>query len=306
MNLLYFYLVSQMKYFYLFIIIFSLVIINYIYNYYYYHYKEEKNFTLFKSLNIPEFDFLTFDYLSNNHGDKEIYLCESASNAMPEEDSICVYDNNYIKPDNFKGNVYKKSTIKDFIKNDLDDDKWYFKYEDDYKFFKMIGMEKKFKNVCKNVCKNVFNSDKTDNILNSSISFWCGGKNTKTPWHTDFDDRCFLYVIHGKKKLKIVSPKYDKKMYKTNKYFFFSLWSEVDFSNPDYEKYPLYKDVEIKEIILNAGDGIYIPRNWWHCVENLEPTIALTYCSYSKNFYKYCKLPEKIRKIYYTFFKSKQ
>ena len=67
-------------------------------------------------------------------------------------------------------------------------------------------------------------------------------------------------------------------MYKTNKYFFFSLWSEVDFSNPDYEKYPLYKDVEIKEIILNAGDGIYIPRNWWHCVENLEPTIALTYC----------------------------
>jgi len=156
-----------MKYLYLFIIILSLVIINYIYNYYYYHYKEEKNFTLFKSLNIPEFDFLTFDYLSNNHGDKEIYLCESASNAMPEEDSICVYDNNYIKPDNFKGNVYKKSTIKDFIKNDLDDDKWYFKYEDDYKFFKMIGMEKKFKNVC----KNVFNSDKNDKYLNSTHVF---------------------------------------------------------------------------------------------------------------------------------------
>ena len=82
-----------MKYLYLFIIIFSLVVVNYIYNYYYYHYKEEKDYVLFKSLNIPDFDFLTFDYLLNNHGDKEIYLCESATNAMPEEDSICVYDN---------------------------------------------------------------------------------------------------------------------------------------------------------------------------------------------------------------------
>ena len=291
-----------MKYLYLFIIILSLVIINYIYNYYYYHYKEEKNFTLFKSLNIPEFDFLTFDYLSNNHGDKEIYLSESSSSSsdMPDEN----IKENYNTDDiyfNSGGTNYKKSTIKDFINNDLDYDKWYFKYEDDYKFFKMIGMEKKFKNVC----KNVFNSDKNDKYLNSALSFWCGGKNTKTSWHTDFDDKCFLYVIHGKKKIRLVKPKYDKKMYKINNYFHYSLWSEVDFSNPDYEKYPLYKDVEIKEVILNSGDGIHIPRNWWHCVENLEPTIALTYCTYSKKYEKYCKLPEKIRKIYYSFFKSK-
>ena len=290
-----------MKYLYLFIIILSLVIINYIYNYYYYHYKEEKNFTLFKSLNIPDFDFLTFDYLLNNHGDKEIYLCESSSSSsdMPDEDiKYNGTDDMYIISD---GTNYKKTTIKDFINNDLSDDKWYLKYEDDYNFFKMIGMEKKFINVC----KNIFKSTKSDKYFLPSLSFWCGGKYTKTAWHTDFDDKCFLYVIHGKKKVKIVKPKYDKNMYKINKYFFFSLWSEVDFSNPDYEKHPLYKDVEIKEIILNSGDGIHIPRNWWHCVENLEPTIALTYCSYSNNFYKYSNFPEKIRKIYYTYFNPK-
>jgi len=289
-----------MIYIYIFSVLFFLIIFNYIYNYYYYHYKENKDFTLFKRLNIDEFDFLTFDYLLNNHGDKEVYLCESksSSSVMPDED--IKYNNGsddmYIISD---GTNYKKSTIKDFINDDLVYDKWYLKYEDDYNFFKMIGMEEKFINVC----KNVFSSNKSDTSLNSSVSFWCGGKNTKTPWHTDFDDKCFLYVIHGKKKVKIVKPKYDKNMYKINKYFFFSLWSEVDFSNPDYEKHPLYKDVEIKEIILNSGDGIHIPRNWWHCVENLEPTIALTYCSYSKDFYKYSSFPEIFRKIYYTYFK---
>lgn len=290
-----------MKYLYIFSVLFFLVIINYVYNYYNYHYKENKDFTLFKRLNIPDFDFLTFDYLLNNYGDKKVYLCESSSSSsvMPNEDiKYNGTDDMYIISD---GTNYKKTTIKDFINNDLSDDKWYLKYEDDYNFFKMIGMEEKFINVC----KDVFSSNKSDKHLNSSVSFWCGGKNTKTPWHTDFDDKCFLYVIHGKKKVKIVKPKYDKNMYKINKYFFFSLWSEVDFSNPDYEKHPLYKDVEIKEIILNSGDGIHIPRNWWHCVENLEPTIALTYCSYSKDFYKYSNFPEKIRKIYYTYFNSK-
>ena len=45
-----------MKYLYIFSVLFFLVIINYVYNYYNYHYKENKDFTLFKRLNIPDFD----------------------------------------------------------------------------------------------------------------------------------------------------------------------------------------------------------------------------------------------------------
>ena len=284
----------------IFFMILILMLINYCYNYYHYHYTRKNNFVLFRGLNISDFDFLTFDYLLNTHGDIPIYLCESASSSsvMPDKDNI---DNDNSDDDYIHSGLtkYKKSTIKEFIKNDLYHDKWYFKYEDDYNFFKLIGLEDKILDICKKSFTS--NSYGNDTCLKSSVSFWCGGKNTKTPWHTDFDDRSFLYVIHGKKKVRIVKPKYDKNMYKINKYFYYSFWSEVDFSNPDYEKHPLYKDVEITEIILNSGDGIHIPRNWWHCVENVEPTIALTYCTYSKDYYKYCEFAEKFRKIYYEF-----
>ena len=34
------------------------------------------------------------------------------------------------------------------------------------------------------------------------------------------------------------------------------------------------------EAILGPGDGIFVPSGWWHSVENLEPSLALT-CNYA-------------------------
>lgn len=48
--------------------------------------------------------------------------------------------------------------------------------------------------------------------------------------------------------------------------------SMVDLSQPDYERFPLFKNALQQAFIaeLNPGDAIYIPTGWWHNVESLD------------------------------------
>ena len=46
--------------------------------------------------------------------------------------------------------------------------------------------------------------------------------------------------------------------------------SAVDWSNPDYEKFPSFKQAEVNEVVMQAGDVLYLPTNWFHFIISLE------------------------------------
>uniref|UniRef100_A0A665W7W2 JmjC domain-containing protein n=1 Tax=Echeneis naucrates TaxID=173247 RepID=A0A665W7W2_ECHNA len=45
--------------------------------------------------------------------------------------------------------------------------------------------------------------------------------------------------------------------------------SQVDFDNPDYERFPNFKNVVGYEAVVGPGDVLYIPMYWWHHIESL-------------------------------------
>lgn len=79
--------------------------------------------------------------------------------------------------------------------------------------------------------------------------------------------------------------------------FLFCFILQVNFDNPDFEKFPKFLEIEGVEAVLGPGDVMYIPIYWWHYVESernkyVAMNLALIYHIYmysSSNSRKYSK-----------------
>ena len=54
-------------------------------------------------------------------------------------------------------------------------------------------------------------------------------------------------------------------------------YSPVDFMNPDYDKFPLFKNAKAIKTTLKPGDTMFIPSGWWHTtyIHNFNLTYAI-------------------------------
>ena len=79
-----------------------------------------------------------------------------------------------------------------------------------------------------------------------------------------------MCVIKGYKNFTIVSPYHSDFVYpgiKPDKYSDEHMpqnYSPVNFEDPDYEKYPLFKKAKVYRITLKSGDCLFLPSYWWH------------------------------------------
>ena len=46
--------------------------------------------------------------------------------------------------------------------------------------------------------------------------------------------------------------------------------SAVDWSEPDLSKFPEFEKVMVNEVVLQAGDVMYLPTNWFHYIISLD------------------------------------
>ncbi|QLE49532.1 cupin-like domain-containing protein [Nostoc sp. C057] len=93
-----------------------------------------------------------------------------------------------------------------------------------------------------------------------------GHKDTSIGLHKDPNNgSAWLGMIRGRKQIVLFTPDQEKFLYS----------GKVDVFNPNLENFPLYAKTNSIEIILEAGEILYIPPNWWHHVRNLENTIAV-------------------------------
>jgi len=189
----------------------------------------------------------SFDYLSEHHGDLQV----------PVYNSRAAKDNEH---QHAPEKILKLADYFDLLKQGENDLRMFFY----------------------NILKNAPGLLKDFNYPNIGLKFFkrlpvlfVGGKGSKVQMHFDID-YAHLLLCHfgGKKRVLLFPPEQSKYMYKVP-YSFSSLF-EVDFSNPDFEKFPALKKLSGYTAELDHGDCLYIPPGYWHYIIYQEASFSMT------------------------------
>jgi hypothetical protein len=106
---------------------------------------------------------------------------------------------------------------------------------------------------------------------NRETRLWIGAAGQKSTIHNDNYDNLNAQIV-GSKKFLLFSPEQHRLLYP--KKFTDMCWaSPVDRDNPDYEKFPLSRELKGYECVLHPGEILYIPIFWWH--QAISETLAI-------------------------------
>jgi ribosomal protein L16 Arg81 hydroxylase len=114
-----------------------------------------------------------------------------------------------------------------------------------------------------------------------NIRLWFGPAGAVKQLHCDRTN-VFMAQIYGRKRIKLIPSNQLQLVYSERR-----AYSQVDCENPDYEKYPMFKDATIIDVLLEPGDVLFIPVGWWHHVKALDISISLSMVDFVfPNFYQ--------------------
>jgi histone arginine demethylase JMJD6 len=103
--------------------------------------------------------------------------------------------------------------------------------------------------------------------------FLCGAGSSFPYLHFD---ALFMHTqitqVYGSKDFIMYPPEQTPSMYP---YADNPKFSQVNFLDPDYEKFPLFKEAKAIEFTLLEGETLLFPSGWWHTTKITEPCISL-------------------------------
>jgi|GEM_PF-1371631 len=107
---------------------------------------------------------------------------------------------------------------------------------------------------------------------------WISAAGCVTPLHYDLSNG-FLCQVRGAKQVWLFDPAHFDRLYPRGSQFpgldNFERQSRVDIHHPDSEAFPEFRRAAALECHLRQGDTLFIPSNWWHEVETLEPSLSV-------------------------------
>ena len=107
------------------------------------------------------------------------------------------------------------------------------------------------------------------------LLFWFGPAGTVTPLHHDHVNS-ILAQLYGRKRVRLYPPTQTPLMYNSFKGF-----SDVDCEVPDFNKFPRFRDATPMDVILNPGEALFIPIDWWHHVRSLEVSMNVSLLNFT-------------------------
>jgi histone arginine demethylase JMJD6 len=101
-----------------------------------------------------------------------------------------------------------------------------------------------------------------------------GGNGSCFPY-LHYDMLCMntqITQVYGSKEFIFFPPEQGKYLYPTADN---PKLSPIDVFNPDYEKYPLYRNAQPLRVTVLEGETLFFPTRWWHSARIYEPCITI-------------------------------
>lgn len=121
-----------------------------------------------------------------------------------------------------------------------------------------------------------------------------GGENSYTFMHYDIDlANIFHFHFHGKKQCILFDQKQNDYLYKIPHSLI--VREDIDFANPDYEKWPALKQAKGFVGNLEHGEVLYMPEGYWHYMRYVTPGFSMSLRAIARN-------PKNLSKALYNIF----
>jgi len=83
--------------------------------------------------------------------------------------------------------------------------------------------------------------------------------------------RNFITVLKGSRRYILAHPKQCKQLELHPRQHPSARHSSVDWTNlTDVEAHPMFASAQVNEVVLQAGDALYLPTHWFHFIQNLD------------------------------------
>src|SRR5690606_2282658 len=112
-------------------------------------------------------------------------------------------------------------------------------------------------------------------IIKQLPMLFFGGENSKVFMHYDIDFANILHFhFHGKKECILFPPSESKYLYKVPHALIAR--EDINFNDPDFQKFPVLKKARGYITQLNHGETLYMPEGYWHQMTYLTPGFSMS------------------------------
>ncbi|WP_339650646.1 cupin-like domain-containing protein [uncultured Maribacter sp.] len=119
-------------------------------------------------------------------------------------------------------------------------------------------------------------------LLKGLPMLFFGGKDSYTFMHYDIDlANIFHFHFDGEKEIVLFPQSESKNLYKVPHSLI--THESIDFSNPDYEKWPALEKASGFKTTLSHGEVLYMPEGYWHYMKYRSPGFSMSLRAMAQN-----------------------
>lgn len=109
-----------------------------------------------------------------------------------------------------------------------------------------------------------------------------GGRDSYTFMHYDIDlANIFHFHFEGTKQIILFDQQQNDYLYKVPHSLITR--EDIDFANPDFDKWPLLKKANGYKTELNHGEVLYMPEGYWHYMRYITPGFSMSLRAIARN-----------------------